>query len=110
MTTNFNELPNDETERLALLMEEAAEVQQVIGKIFRHGYASTHPDGGPNNRSLLEKELGHLVYAIDLMIDKKDIGHEEICTSAERKWMSVKKYLHHTPNLNAHGVFTKRSA
>ena len=35
-------------ERLALLLEELGEAQQVIGKILRHGYDSRHPDGGPS--------------------------------------------------------------
>ena len=40
---HFNQLTPAEAERLALLLEELGEAQQAIGKILRHGYASTHP-------------------------------------------------------------------
>lgn len=33
-------MSNEELERLALLVEEAAEIQQIAMKIIRHGYAS----------------------------------------------------------------------
>lgn len=38
MDEPFNDLSNAELERLALLLEELGEAQQVIGKILRHGY------------------------------------------------------------------------
>ena len=57
-----NDLTPAEVERLALLAEEAAEVIQVVGKIIRHGYESTHPNGGKNNRELLEHELSDLIW------------------------------------------------
>jgi hypothetical protein len=49
-------LPNlnpAQAERLAILAEECGEIVQVIGKILRHGFESTHPEGGPTNRQLL---------------------------------------------------------
>jgi len=58
-----------------LLAEECGEVIQVIGKILRHGYDSTHPNDpeGDTNRALLENELGDLNAALQLMTEAKDI-------------------------------------
>lgn len=48
------DLTNAELERLAILMEECAEVQHIIGKIIRHGYESFNPfdDNKTPNRKL----------------------------------------------------------
>lgn len=87
-----------EAERLALLAEECGEVIQVIGKILRHGYESRHPDGGPTNRQLLEKELGDVFAACDLMWHDhgdRDINRDQINNARFTKHGKVKKYLHH---------------
>lgn len=39
-----NNLSDAELERLAYLAEECGEVQQIIGKIIRHGYESYSPN------------------------------------------------------------------
>ena len=55
---HFNGLTPAETERLAMLAEECAEVIQIVGKILRHGYESHHPDTPDvSNRFLLRREL-----------------------------------------------------
>ena len=100
MTTFSTGLSDAEHERLALLAEECAEVIQVVGKILRHGYESTHPDGGPNNRSLLAKEIGDMQLATQLCIDAKDFDNEEMLQSLERKVLSVQKYLHFQPQFS----------
>jgi len=91
----FNKLSAAEAERLALLSEELGEVQQAIGKILRHGYQSHHPDGGPNNRENLEKELGHVHHAVTLMAGNGDIDLERVVAHQVEKLKSVRKYLHH---------------
>lgn len=93
-------LSDAERERLALLSEECAEVIQVIGKIFRHGFESTHPNGGPNNRQLLAHEIGDMQLATQLCIDAKDFDNEEMLQSLERKVLSVQKYLHFQPQFS----------
>jgi len=92
-----NNLSEAELERLALLNEEAAEVQQIISKIIRHGYSSYHPNDHDriSNRKLLEKELGDLAVAIHLMIDSKDISESRIEAFSIQKKESANKYLHH---------------
>jgi len=92
---NFNKLISSETERLALLSEEMGEVQQIIGKILRHGYASKHPEDlrGPDNRAMLEKELGDVQAAIKLMW--ADISFSKVDHWQQEKLKVVGKYLHH---------------
>jgi NTP pyrophosphatase (non-canonical NTP hydrolase) len=93
--TGFNKLSNAEAERLALLSEELGEVQQVIGKILRHGYESIHPNGGPTNRKLLEAELGDVLNAIELMYLFNDFGENLVDQNASSKAKYVGQWLHH---------------
>lgn len=92
-----NNLSKAELERLALLNEEAAEVQQIISKIIRHGYRSYHPDDHDmmTNRKLLEKELGDLTLAIQLMVKSGDISETKIDEFSISKRSRISKYLHH---------------
>lgn len=97
-------LDDSERERLALLMEECAEVVQVVGKILRHGYESRHPNGGPTNREMLQTEIGHILAAKYLMAQAGDIDQPSIGDSAQRKVATVGKWLHfaNTSNAPAH--------
>ena len=90
-----NELSQVEAEWLAILMEECAEVQQAVGKILRHGWESRHPEGGPTNRVLLEKELGHVLYALEMCVEAQDLDYNSISLSRENKAMTIAQYLHH---------------
>lgn len=92
---SFNKLTPAEAERLALLAEEAAEVIHVVGKILRHGYASCHPNGGMNNRWLLEKEVGDFECVKTLMMENNDICNEEVVGFSHSKRHTINKYLHH---------------
>ena len=82
-----------EMERLAIIAEECGEVVQAVGKIIRHGYESDFV--GPTNREQLEKELGDVLYAINLMAKKKDINLSRVQESSEQKAEKIKPYLHH---------------
>lgn len=92
---HFNGLAPDQAERLALLVEELAEAGQVVGKILRHGYASRHPKGGPNNRELLEIELADVLYAVNLMCETPDLNIVNIEWNVGEKAKRVRRYLHH---------------
>lgn len=96
---HFNDLSPAEAERLALLAEECAETIQIVGKILRHGYDSTHPDNesGPCNREMLETELGHIAFAKKLMVDANDVLACEISKSKRKKAKTAPVYLHHQP-------------
>ena len=96
---NFNILSPAETERLAILAEEMGEALQVIGKILRHGYESVNPTLPENeqttNREDLTYELGHVEYAISLMVAGKDIQREFIDTSRSEKVFTILEWIHH---------------
>jgi hypothetical protein len=97
MEEHFNELTPAEHERLSLLMEESAEVIQIIGKILRHGYDRYNPDvvKHVDNRMLLTKELGHVRLALQLMFDAEDLYEPDVEDSARLKNLKVGKWLHH---------------
>ena len=101
-TRFHNGLNKSETERLALLGEECAEIGQKIGKILRHGYQSRNPDvtNGPTNREDLEREIGDLLWAIDLMAHCGDVSLLRARADAGRHARKT-RYLHHQ---NGEGV------
>lgn len=86
-----------EYERIAVLLEELGEAQQVIGKILRHGYETTNPleENGKTNREKLEMELGDIVCAMGLMVQNEDISDEEIEKRAYSKVPKLNKWMHH---------------
>ena len=93
---NFNNLSNQETERLALLAEEMGEAIQIIGKILRHGYENCHPiDNLTTNRELLENELGHVRFAMIYICEVGDLSKDAIHNHADLKRKCVKKYFHY---------------
>lgn len=84
-----------ERERLYLLMEECCEVIQIAGKILRHGYDSYHPDlKGPDNREMLERELGDVLFAMRLMRANGDIKGSRVMTCVRDKALRIRRYLH----------------
>jgi len=94
---NHNKLTPAETERLAMLMEECAEVQQTIGKILRHGFESPNPDDPKKttNRVLLERELGDLSFAVNFCIAREDINGLVMMSHIHNRGDTVSMYLHH---------------
>jgi NTP pyrophosphatase (non-canonical NTP hydrolase) len=96
----FNELTPAQHERLAVLAEEMGEAIQAIGKILRHGYESHNPDEivpederPATNRENLEKELGDVVFAINML--GNDISHRAVGSRVLVKAEKIKRYLHH---------------
>lgn len=82
-----------ELERIAYLMEECGEVIHVCGKILRHGYDACHPDGGPDNRALLENELVDVQTAIWLMDKAGDVEKMPVSKNRINKYMHYQDYL-----------------
>lgn len=92
-----SELSDAEVERLTLLMEECAEVQQIIGKVLRFGYESINPlvpEEG-TNRDRLERELGDLSLIITMMGDNEDIKYKNLQDRAAQKRKKIQKFLRH---------------
>ncbi|MEG3086202.1 hypothetical protein [Sphingomonas sp. PB4P5] len=93
MTEGFNGLSAAEAERLAMLAEEAGEIIQAVGKVLRHGYASTHPDGGPDNRAMLSREVRDLFAVAEAMGFVGDIAGPGLDNLAT--WERKLRYTHH---------------
>lgn len=107
MPLHFNGLTPAEAERLAVLIEEAAEVQHIASKILRHGYQSFNPDlivnqseHGPklSNREMLEKEIGHFSAAVHRMFSAHDLIVERVGFHERRKKDTGGMYMHHQPD------------
>ena len=97
---HFNGLSPAEAERLAMLAEEAGEVIQAVGKVLRHGYARSHPDGGPDNRELLDKEVGDFIAVVQAMRDARDIEGWS-ARDAVNRWHNKLKFTHHQDTSHA---------
>jgi len=92
MTDHFNGLSPAEAERLAMLAEEAGEVIQAIGKVLRHGYASTHPDGGADNRAQLHREVLDFTTVAQAMVAAGDLTQ---LAKTPDIWRKKLRYSHH---------------
>lgn len=84
-------------ERLAWLMEECGEVVEAAAKVLRHGYGSVSPFGGANNRGILEREVGHLLAALDILKNGDDLRRQELHTWREKKRRLAKEWMQHQP-------------
>lgn len=93
-------LSEAQRERLALLIEECAEVQQAATKVLRHGFHSVNPHSTealpPTNTDSLERELGHLRFAIDLLLGNGDVRWQQVDNATATKRASVSRWLHHS--------------
>jgi hypothetical protein len=73
----FNGLNDSEEERLRLLIEECAEVSQAACKVLRFGKYSSY-NGGINNQTSLEHELGDLQLIRTVMQERGDVSQFNI--------------------------------
>lgn len=73
-------------ERLAILAEECGEVVKVVGKILRHGLGSINPLTGESNRHLLEKELGDVLAAMELLVINDEVHMKDIYEHSDAKF------------------------
>ncbi len=86
-----------ELERLAILIEECAEVQHIACKILRHGYGSFHPGDTRRtpNRQILERELADVYAVMMAMTTAGDFSMCEVTQDWSAVWAKKKPYLHH---------------
>ena len=101
-TEHFNRLTEAEAERLALLIEECAEVQKAATKILRHGYESHNPhaktpaeEDAETNRQSLTRDCADLSHVIGRLIKAGNIEGLEVAMHASRKASTIKTWLHH---------------
>jgi NTP pyrophosphatase (non-canonical NTP hydrolase) len=95
MSEHFNQLTPQQAEALALLLEACGEVVQAVGKALRHGLNSTHPDGGLDNRALIEREAGDVAAAVEILVRLRVIHRPHIEAARVDKLARVERYLHH---------------
>lgn len=89
-----------ETERLAIFIEEASEVTELLQtsikaacKALRHGYQSGYQ--GSSNKDDLEKEIGQLLNVVGMMAERGDIDMENVKRHAQAKRDSISRWLHY---------------
>lgn len=80
---------------IAFLIKLCGQTSQDIGKILRHGYASRHPGGGPDNRESLGDSLKKLFTVIDHLCGVGDLSAPSIRKRVEEKTGKIVQYLHH---------------
>lgn len=90
----FNGLSPAQAERLAMLAEECGETVQAACKILRHGYESTHPDGGPTNRAALHREVSDICAVASAMNIAGDIGGI-LARDVAPTWQVKLRFTHH---------------
>ena len=99
MNKSFNQLTPQQAELFALLAEECGEVVQIVGKILRHGLDSYHPHSGETNRETLQKELGDVWAAVELLRFHggcSELTGNTLFARMHEKLAKVGAYLHHT--------------
>lgn len=94
MSEHFSGLTPAEAERLAYLIEEAAEVQQIACKALRHGFNSYNPDapGAGSNREQLNRELRDFAGAVARMVAAADLAFDPMKGADPNKGA---RYMHH---------------
>lgn len=93
--SDTNKLSAEQEEILALLIEEAAEVQQSATKILRHGVNVDHPTMGKwNNKKELEIEIADFLVVIQLLSANKDVDELNVARYADKKARELRKWTH----------------
>ena len=69
----------------ACLMEEASEISQQIGKIFRFGLTDKHPDLEENNKERLVSEIRDLQAILAMLVDDESMPYDVFVASQAKK-------------------------
>lgn len=88
----YNGLDDAAEERLRLLIEECAEVTQAASKILRFGRYSSY-DGGIDNQTSLEHELGDLQLIRTVMVERGDLNSFNIDQRVYDKRARINPFL-----------------
>lgn len=84
-------------ERIGILFEELGETLQALGKVQRHGFDSVNPFEvrAGTNLEQLEREIGHVFAAMQLLTEVTDLSLVRISGHCEDKKRNVQKWLHY---------------
>lgn len=80
-------------ELLLILMEECNEVSQRSSKAQRFGAREIQQGQGENNIQRLSKELGELLYVVDMLRERGLIDDASVEAGRQHKKEQLKKYL-----------------
>lgn len=83
-------VPVDYQYEVAIINEECAEVGQIVGKIFRFGWASHNPDTGRANYDLLHDEMGDVEAAIEFGVKRGAFDRKKIAQAKKEKLAKLK--------------------
>ena len=84
-----------ERERLTILAEECSEIIQVVAKILRHGWTPVKNEIRYDNRTDLEKEIGHVQNILRMMIENGDLNPSSIIKFQNIKHVDIQQYLYY---------------
>lgn len=94
----LNEELGESMERIGVLQQSMGKACQTISKALLHGYEVRFNDEDViayNNRTDLERELGDVKAAIDLLEEAEDVDREVIEAQRGLKRLSIKRYMKH---------------
>ena len=93
------------SERLTLLVEEAAEIVQAATKSIRFCLTSGHPTGGPANDSALERECGDLLSALRRLHDAGEVDLDRVCELGNQALSGKSAFMRHQPKRHKESGF-----
>lgn len=85
----------EERERLYLLIEECNEVIHAASKILRFGSQEYYAPRDETNKESLEKEIGQLLFIIDLLVSSGDLNDYKVLVSKLAKYRACLTYTKH---------------
>jgi len=80
------------SEELSEAISYMAEVIKIKSKVIRFGLANTNPDTGELNKELLEKEVGHVLAMIDILVANGILDKSELKKHKLNKFAKLQKY------------------
>jgi len=85
----FNNIPLN----LEILAEECAEIIKIKSKIIRFGLEETHPnDDTVTNKDKLEKEIGHFLLIMEILISNGVVTKKGIDAGMDHKLDKLPKW------------------
>lgn len=84
-----------EIERLAILAEQCGELQQAISKVMIHGWLVQSGDFGISYRVGLERRIGAVRAAVNMMLDSGDVRLAELQAWQRNKRERLAKWAKH---------------